>query len=130
VSLPVRLAVAGERNRLGIDRILADTALRDVDQVRLSLRPSTVKHIEQHLRVFGAWAADIILRWPAGSTAATTTAPAAGGDAKLAQLAASLEVLAVGTYKAVLDAAGSESSSCVATFVQTAMTQHQMQLDK
>lgn len=32
-------------------------ALRYVDQVRLSLRPSTVKHIEQHLRVFGRWLA-------------------------------------------------------------------------
>lgn len=31
------------------------TALRYVAQVRLSLRPSTVKHIEQHLRVFGTW---------------------------------------------------------------------------
>ena len=30
-------------------------ALRYVSQVRLSLAPSTVKHIEQHLRVFGTW---------------------------------------------------------------------------
>jgi site-specific recombinase XerD len=34
-----------------------DNALRYVEQVRLSLRPSTVKHIELHLRVFGTWLA-------------------------------------------------------------------------
>jgi hypothetical protein len=33
-------------------------ARRYVEQVTLSLRPSTVKHIEQHLRVFGIWLAD------------------------------------------------------------------------
>lgn len=33
-------------------------ALRYVEQVRLSLRPATVKHIEQHLRVFGTWLAE------------------------------------------------------------------------
>ncbi|CAN5908730.1 hypothetical protein BH23ACT2_BH23ACT2_29810 [soil metagenome] len=33
-------------------------ALRYVEQVRLSLRPATVKHIEQHLGVFGTWLAD------------------------------------------------------------------------
>ena len=35
-----------------------DNALRYVEQVRLSLRPATVKHIEQHLRVFGTWLAE------------------------------------------------------------------------
>ncbi len=35
-----------------------DNARRYIEQVRLSLRPSTVKHIEQHLRVFGTWLAD------------------------------------------------------------------------
>ena len=34
-----------------------DNAHRYIEQVRLSLRPSTVKHIEQHLRVFGTWLA-------------------------------------------------------------------------
>lgn len=33
-------------------------ALRYVEQVRLSLRPATVKHIEHHLRVFGTWLTD------------------------------------------------------------------------
>lgn len=36
----------------------ADNARRYVEQVTLSLRPATVKHIEQHLRVFGTWLAD------------------------------------------------------------------------
>lgn len=36
----------------------AETARRYVDQVTLSLRPVTVKHIEQHLRVFGTWLAE------------------------------------------------------------------------
>jgi integrase/recombinase XerD len=33
-------------------------AWRYVEQVRVSLRPATVKHIEQHLRVFGTWLAE------------------------------------------------------------------------
>jgi hypothetical protein len=36
----------------------AESARRYVEQVTLSLRPATVKHIEQHLRVFGAWLAE------------------------------------------------------------------------
>ena len=35
-----------------------EAALRYVEQVRLSLRPTTVKHIEQHLRRFGTWLAE------------------------------------------------------------------------
>ncbi|MEO7370014.1 MAG: ferritin-like domain-containing protein, partial [Ilumatobacteraceae bacterium] len=58
----------------------------------------------------------------------------AGVDVKVAQLAAGLEVLAVGTYKAALDAAGAGSlgdvPAAVAEFVTVAMAQHQAQLDK
>ena len=36
----------------------ADTARRYVEQVTVSLRPSTVKHIEHDLRQFGTWLAD------------------------------------------------------------------------
>jgi integrase/recombinase XerD len=36
----------------------AETARRYVEQVTLSLRPSTVKHIEHDLRQFGTWLAD------------------------------------------------------------------------
>ncbi len=36
----------------------AEVARRYVEQVTLSLRPATVKQIEQHLRVFGTWLAD------------------------------------------------------------------------
>jgi integrase/recombinase XerD len=38
--------------------VFAEAARRYVEQVTLSLRPATVKHIEQHLRVFGTWLAE------------------------------------------------------------------------
>lgn len=66
---------------------------------------------------------------------ATTTPDTTGGsvDVKVANLAAGLEVLAVGTYKAALDAATAGKLGAVppavAEFVTTAMKQHQMQLD-
>lgn len=41
-----------------ITPLYRDNARRYIEQVQLSLRPSTVKHIEQHLRVFGTWLAD------------------------------------------------------------------------
>ena len=51
----------------------------------------------------------------------------------MAQLAAGLEVLAVGTYKAALDAAGAgklgDVPPAVGEFVTTAMKQHQAHLD-
>lgn len=54
-------------------------------------------------------------------------------DVKIAQLAAGLEVLAVGTYKAALDAAGAgklgDVPPAVGEFATTAMKQHQDQLD-
>ncbi len=73
-----------------------------------------------------------------GAVSTDTTAPsttaAANGDAKIAMTAASLEVLAVGTYKSALDAATAGKLGtvppAVATFVQTAMTQHQKALDQ
>ena len=72
------------------------------------------------------------------ATAATTpatTAPTDGGsvDLKVAKLAASLEVLAVGTYKAALDAATAGKlgtvPAAVGEFVTKAMSQHQAHLD-
>jgi len=67
----------------------------------------------------------------AGTTA--TTAASGAGDAKVAALAAGLEVLAVGTYKAALDAATANKLGAVppavATFAKTAMEQHQTALD-
>lgn len=63
----------------------------------------------------------------AGSTDGAAT------DLKIVNLAAGLEVLAVGTYKAALDAATAGSLGdvppAVATFVQTAMDHHQQHLD-
>jgi rubrerythrin len=69
-----------------------------------------------------------------GSAATTATTAASGsGDADVAALAASLEVLAVNTYKAALDAATANKLGAVppavATFAKTAMGHHQMALD-
>lgn len=70
---------------------------------------------------------------PADTAAAGTTAADASVDLKVAGLAASLEVLAVGTYKAALDAATAGSLGAVppavGEFVTVAMAQHQKQLD-
>ncbi|MDP8975217.1 MAG: ferritin-like domain-containing protein [Actinomycetota bacterium] len=68
----------------------------------------------------------------------TTTSSKSGqqgssGDAAVASLAAGLEVLAVSTYKAALDAASAGKLGAVppagATFVQTAMAHHQEHLE-
>ncbi|MGI8680219.1 MAG: ferritin-like domain-containing protein [Jatrophihabitans sp.] len=74
---------------------------------------------------------------PASTTpASSSSAPATTGasaDAAVATLAAGLEVLAVGTYKAALSAATAGKLGtvppAVAEFVKTAMSQHQTQLD-
>ncbi len=68
----------------------------------------------------------------------TTTEPemerSAENDLKLGAFAASLEVLAVNTYGAALDAAGKgalgEVPPAVAEYVTTAQAQHQAQLDR
>ena len=69
-------------------------------------------------------------RAPAGQT---TVASGGGTDLKVAALAAGLEVLAVGTYKAALDAATAGKLGtvppAVGEFVGKAMSQHQAQLD-
>ena len=71
---------------------------------------------------------------PSDTVAPSTTMAADGSvDLKVAALAAGLEVLAVGTYKAALDAAtaGSlgEVPPAVGEFVTVAMAQHQAHLD-
>ncbi|MFN2518033.1 MAG: ferritin-like domain-containing protein [Jatrophihabitantaceae bacterium] len=67
------------------------------------------------------------------SSAPSSSAAGGGGDLAVATLAAGLEVLAVGTYKAALDAAGAGKLGpvppAVAQFVKTAMSQHQVHLD-
>jgi len=69
----------------------------------------------------------------AGGASTTAAAAKEGGDAKVAALAAGLEVLAVGTYKAALDAATANKLGAVppavATFAKTAMGHHQTALD-
>lgn len=68
------------------------------------------------------------------TAAATTTAPKENVDIATAQLAAGLEVLAVGTYGAALDAATAgklgDVPPAVAEFVTTAKSHHQAALDK
>jgi len=68
----------------------------------------------------------------AGDTA-TTAGGDASGDLGVAAFAAGLEVLAVGTYKAALDAAVGGKLGAIpdagAQFVKTAMSQHQEHLD-
>ena len=73
---------------------------------------------------------------PVKSAAAPQAVPKAAPsptDVKIAQLAGSLEVLAVGTYKAALDAATAGKLGAVppavAEYATTAMKQHQAQLD-
>jgi len=69
------------------------------------------------------------------SSAASTPTTASGGsgDLGIAKVAAALEVLAVGTYKAALDAATANKLGAVppavGEYVTTAMTQHQAALD-
>lgn len=70
---------------------------------------------------------------PAGTDApAGTEAPGGGGDLAIAQLAAGLEVLAVNTYTAAADAAGSgalgEVPPAVGEFVATALAHHEAHL--
>jgi hypothetical protein len=72
------------------------------------------------------------------ASSTTTTAPdverSAENDLKLGAFAASLEVLAVNTYGAALDAAGKgalgEVPPAVAEYVTVAQKQHQAQLDR
>lgn len=67
------------------------------------------------------------------SEATTTTAGGGGGDLETAMFAASLEVLAVNTYQAALDAANDgalgEVPPAVAEFVTVARDQHQIALE-
>ncbi len=69
----------------------------------------------------------------AAAAADTTVAAPASGDAAIAMLAAGLEVLAVNTYTAALDAAGAgklgDVPPAVATFATTAKAHHQAHLD-
>ncbi len=70
---------------------------------------------------------------PGTTKAPVTTAPGGNVDLTVAKLAAGLEVLAVGTYKAALDAAGAgalgDVPPAVAEFVTVAMAHHQAHLD-
>ena len=70
---------------------------------------------------------------PVKSTKSAAALKPTPDDVKIAQLAAGLEVLAVGTYKSALDAAGAGTLGtvppAVAEYVTVAMKQHQAHLD-
>ncbi len=69
----------------------------------------------------------------ASGTTDTTAAKGGGGDVEVAKVAAGLEVLAVGTYKAAAEAAGAGKLGpvppAVGEFVKTALGHHQEHLD-
>jgi len=55
---PVRHQPVSVTGWAGVTPRFATVARRYVDQVTLTLRPATVKHIEHHLRRFGSWLAE------------------------------------------------------------------------
>lgn len=81
----------------------------------------------------GSQAPDTSASTSQGTEPGTTAAGEESVDLKVAGVAAGLEVLAVQTYKAALDAAGAgslgEVPPAVGEFVTVAMAQHQEQLD-
>jgi len=70
----------------------------------------------------------------AGAATSGATKPSRDNDLRTAELAAGLEVVAVGTYQAALDAAAAGSLGTVppagAAYVKTAMAHHQAHRDK
>jgi len=92
----------------------------------------------------GAASAGLVLAACGSSSTSSSSAATSGGssssssgsnmDSQIAMVAASLEVLAVATYKAGLEAATAKKlgpvPDAVATFAQTAMAHHQAALDK
>lgn len=107
-------------------------ALRDqVERARaLELSATRRSFLRGGLVTAGAIGGGALLAACGGGSASTPTAAAtARGDLKVAQLAASLEVLAVNTYNTALTAAGKGSFGAVppafATFASTARSQHQ-----
>lgn len=80
----------------------------------------------------GATGAGLVL--VGGASSGVVKAQSAAGDLAAARLAASLEVLAVATYRAALGAANDGKLGpvppAVATFIQTAQAQHQFALEQ
>ncbi len=106
------------------------------DQVDVSRHIATITatrrtFLRGGLVTAGAVGGGALLAACGGSTASSATASASGatGDLKVAQLAASLEILAVSTYATALTAAGSGTFGAVppafAAFATTAKMQHQ-----
>jgi hypothetical protein len=102
--------------------------VKDVMETTLMSKPFSRRTFLVATSAAGAGAALL------STTGLAFAAPSAAGDLATAIVAAALEVLAVNTYKAALDAAGAGKLGAVppavATFVQTAMSQHQFARDQ
>lgn len=107
------------------------TAIRDqVEHARaLEVRATRRNFLRGGVITAGALGGGALLAACGGGATGSTTTPTASGDLRVAQLAASLEVLAVNTYNTALTAAGKGSFGVVppafATFATTAKLQHQ-----
>ncbi|MBA2327717.1 MAG: ferritin-like domain-containing protein [Actinobacteria bacterium] len=114
-----------------------DTADHDMSAPELTVTALTRRGFLAATGAAGAAVAAATALGGATPAGASATRPVKGGggnkDLETAAFAASLEVLAVGTYTAALDAATAGSLGPVppagAEFVTTAMSQHQAQLD-
>lgn len=120
-------------SRTAFDMRLRDLATVIRDQVEhgraLELRTTRRNFLRGGIVTAGALGGGAVLAACGGAATGSTTTPTASGDLKVAQLAASLEVLAVSTYNTALTAAGKGSFGVVppafATFATTAKLQHQ-----
>ncbi|MDP9117704.1 MAG: ferritin-like domain-containing protein [Actinomycetota bacterium] len=135
-----------------IDDRIANTGQADDDLTRIGEKLSTPAAVSRRRVLIGGGVAAMTAALAActssktstatsGTPAATDTSPSTApsstsggsGDIAVATLAAGLEVLAVATYKAALDAAVAGKLGtvppAVAQFVKTAMAQHQTHLD-
>lgn len=120
--------------RPALEARIRDLVVSIRDQVEharvLELQASRRNFLRGGVVTVGALGGGALIAACGGGTASSATpTPTATGDLKVAQLAASLEVLAVNTYNTALTAAGKGSFGAVppafATFATTAKAQHQ-----
>ena len=120
-------------SRTAFEVRLHDLAVAIRDQVEharsVELKATRRNFLRGGIVTAGALGGTALLAACGSSATGSTTTPTASGDLKVAQLAASLEVLAVNTYNTALTAAGKGSFGVVppafATFATTAKLQHQ-----
>jgi rubrerythrin len=120
-------------SRTAFDEHLHDLAVAIRDQVErvrgVELTATRRNFLRGGIVTAGAIGGGALIAACGGGTSGSTTTPKASTDLRVAQLAASLEVLAVNTYNTALTAAGKGSFGVVppafATFATTAKLQHQ-----